>query len=67
MQVVIMAAGKGIRCYPLTITKPKPLLKIVNKTILEHNLEQLKGLVDEAIIIVGYKKEMISEKIKRVI
>ena len=65
MQVVIMAAGKGTRCYPLTITKPKPLLKVVNKTILEHNLEQLKGLVDEAVIIVGYKKEMISEKIKK--
>ena len=65
MQVVIMAAGKGIRCYPLTITKPKPLLKVIDKTVLEHNLEQLKGLVDEAIIIVGYKKEMISEKIKK--
>lgn len=65
MQVVIMAAGKGIRCYPLTITKPKPLLKIINKTVLEHNLEQLKGLVDEAIIVVGYKKEMIMSKVKK--
>ena len=65
MKAVIMAAGKGERCYPLTLTKPKPLLKIVNKTVLEHNLEQLKGLVDEAIIIVGYKKEMIMNKIKK--
>ena len=60
-----MAAGNGVRCYPLTITKPKPLLKIINKTVLEHNLEQLNGLVDEAIIIVGYKKEMIMNKIKK--
>jgi len=65
MKAVIMAAGKGVRCYPLTLTKPKPLLKIVNKTILEHNLDQLKGLVDEVIIIVGYKKEMIMSKIKK--
>lgn len=65
MKAVIMAAGKGERCYPLTLTKPKPLLKIVNKTVLEHNLEQLKGLVNEAIIIVGYKKEMIMSKIKK--
>jgi len=65
MKAVIMAAGKGVRCYPFTLTKPKPLLKIVNKTILEHNLEQLNGLVDEAIIVVGYKKEMIMSKVKK--
>ena len=66
MKAVIMAAGKGERCYPLTLTKPKPLLKIVNKTILEHNLEQLKGFVDEVIVVVGYKKEMIMNKVKKV-
>ena len=65
MKAVIIAAGKGERCYPLTLTRPKPMLKIVNKTILEHNLEQLNGLVDEAIIIVGYKKEMIMSKVKK--
>lgn len=56
-----MAAGKSTRAYPLTLTKPKPLLKIANKTVLEHNLEQLAGIVDEAVIIVGYHKEMIME------
>jgi bifunctional UDP-N-acetylglucosamine pyrophosphorylase/glucosamine-1-phosphate N-acetyltransferase len=65
MKAVIMAAGKGERCYPLTLTRPKPMLKIMDKTVLEHNLEQLNGLVDEAIIIVGYKKEMIKEKFKK--
>ncbi len=59
MKAVIMAAGKSTRAYPLTLTKPKPLLKIANRTILEHNLEQLAGIADEAIIIVGYHKEMI--------
>ena len=43
MQAVILAAGKGIRTYPLTVTRPKPLLKILDKTILEHNLEALRG------------------------
>ncbi len=61
-----MAAGKGIRCCPLTVSKPKPLLKIICKTVLEHNLDQLKGLVEEAIIVVGYKKEMIMNKVKKV-
>lgn len=69
MQAIILAAGSSTRTYPLTLTKPKPLLKIAGKTILEHNLEQLDGLVEEVIIIVGYKKEMIIDyfdKIKTV-
>ncbi len=59
MKAVILAAGKSTRTYPLTITKPKPLLKVANKTILEHNLEQLQELIDEVIIVVGYKRDMI--------
>ncbi len=61
MQAVILAAGKSTRTYPLTLTKPKPLLKVAGKTIIEHNLEQLVGLVDEIYIVVGYKAEMIKE------
>lgn len=61
LQAVIMAAGKSTRTYPLTLTKPKPLLHIANKPILAHQLDQMLGLIDEAIIIVGYKHEMIRE------
>lgn len=64
VKAIILAAGKSTRTYPLTISKPKPLLKVANKTILQHNLEQLLGLVEEAIIVVGYKKEMIISKYK---
>ncbi|HLC20052.1 MAG TPA: bifunctional sugar-1-phosphate nucleotidylyltransferase/acetyltransferase [Candidatus Nanoarchaeia archaeon] len=63
MQAIILAAGKGTRCLPLTATRPKVLLKAANKTILEHNLEQLKGLVDDVIIVVGYMKEIVQELI----
>jgi NDP-sugar pyrophosphorylase family protein len=59
MQAIILAAGKSTRTYPLTITKPKPLLKVANKTLLEYNLEALDGLVDEVIVVIGYKKEMV--------
>lgn len=61
MQAVILAAGKSTRTYPLTLTKPKPLLKVANKTIIEHNLEQLDGLASEVFIVVGYKSEMVKE------
>ena len=63
MQAVILAAGKSTRTYPLTVYRPKVLLKVANKTLLEHNLDQLEGMVDEAILIVGFKKEMITEAI----
>ena len=70
MKAVILAAGKSTRAYPLTLTKPKPLLKIANKTLIDHNLEQLTDLVDEVIIIIGYKGDMIKKhlgnKFKRI-
>ncbi|MDR4509122.1 MAG: NTP transferase domain-containing protein [Candidatus Brocadiaceae bacterium] len=61
LKAVILAAGKSTRTYPLTLTRPKPLLKILNKTLLERNLDQLKGIVDEVILVVGYRKEMLME------
>jgi UDP-N-acetylglucosamine diphosphorylase / glucose-1-phosphate thymidylyltransferase / UDP-N-acetylgalactosamine diphosphorylase / glucosamine-1-phosphate N-acetyltransferase / galactosamine-1-phosphate N-acetyltransferase len=64
MQAIILCAGKSTRTYPLTITKPKPLLKIIDKTILEHNLDALNDIINEAIIIVGYKSEMIKKLLR---
>lgn len=61
MKAVILAAGKSTRTYPLTLDRPKPLLLLANKPLLSWNLDQLVGLVDEVILVVGYKKEMIQE------
>ena len=63
MQAIILAAGKSTRAYPLTLTRPKPLLKIANKTLLEHNLDNLNDIVDEVIIVIGYKKNLIKKHI----
>lgn len=62
MQAVILAAGKGIRMRPFTEEKPKPLIEVANKPVLEHNLDQMLGLINEAIIVVGYKKDLIINK-----
>ena len=64
MQAVILAAGSSTRTYPLTLTKPKPLLKAANRTLLEHNLDALKGTAKEIIMVVGYKKDMIKDFLK---
>lgn len=62
MKAVIMAAGKSTRTYPLTVTRPKPLLPIANKTIMEHQLDALAGLVDGVVVVVGYRQEMIRSR-----
>ncbi len=59
MQAVLMLAGKSTRTYPLTLTRPKPLLPIANRAIIHHSLEQLHGLFEEVILIVGYRQDMI--------
>jgi len=59
IKAVILAGGNGVRMNPLTLTRPKPLMKVVNKTIIEHNLDQLIGIAKEVLIVIGYKGDMI--------
>ena len=54
MHAVILSAGSSTRTYPLTLTTPKPMLKIANKPLLEHTFERLIGIADEVIIVIGY-------------
>lgn len=61
MQCVILAAGLGKRMLPLTEVKPKPLLEVCGKPLLHHIIESLPSAVDEVILVVGYKGEMIRE------
>lgn len=65
MQAVILVAGSSTRTYPLTLTRPKPLLKVANKAILDWNLEAIKDITDEIILVAGYKKDMIKNFIKK--
>lgn len=59
MKAIIMAAGKSTRTYPLTLTRPKPLLPVMGKPVFARQLEALNGLVDGIIAVVGYRSEMI--------
>lgn len=55
---IILAAGFGSRCVPLTYETPKGLLEVNGKPMLERQIEQVleKG-IEEIIIVVGYMKE----------
>lgn len=65
MDAVIMAGGEGRRLTPLTDTLPKPLLKIGDKPIIEHNIDRLNSFgVDNLIITTKYLGEKISDYLK---
>lgn len=60
--VLLMAGGLGTRLRPLTENRPKPLLKVGDKPILETILEKCKGYgLTRFAISVNYKAEMIEE------
>ena len=60
MKAVVLAAGEGSRMRPLSYTRPKVMIPLANKPILEHLLvEAKKGGITEFILIVGYHDEQI--------
>ena len=60
MEVVILAAGEGLRMRPLTNSMPKVMLRLANKPILEYGLEALvEAGIRDVVMVVGYRKEHI--------
>lgn len=60
MQAIIPLAGKGTRLRPHTHSRPKPLLRVANRPVLDHVLERLERAgVDEAICITGHLQDQI--------
>lgn len=61
----IMAGGRGERLRPLTDLTPKPLLKVGDKPILEHNIDRLRDFgVDDIWISIKYLGEQIQDYFK---
>jgi dTDP-glucose pyrophosphorylase/mRNA-degrading endonuclease RelE of RelBE toxin-antitoxin system len=60
IDAVIMAGGRGARLRPLTDTTPKPLLRVGNKPIMEHNLDRLSLFgIDDFWVAVRYLGDQI--------
>ena len=63
MRAFILAAGEGTRMWPLTDTRPKPLIPLANKPIIEHILDAIvESGINRISILIGYEGRQIAER-----
>lgn len=62
MKGVILAAGLGTRMRPLTLRRPKPLVPVLDRPMIEHIvLGAIDAGVDDLLIVVGYRGHMVRD------
>ncbi|MBZ9750444.1 glucose-1-phosphate thymidylyltransferase [Deinococcus sp. HMF7604] len=68
MKAIIPAAGLGTRLRPLTYTRPKPVLRVAGKPIIQHALETLQaaGISDIGIVVSDITRDEIQHAIEHV-
>ena len=65
INAIILGAGQGKRLLPLTETRPKCLLPVADKTILEWQAQTLLAApIDKLFIVTGFKTELVEEHVK---
>lgn len=66
MKAIILAAGEGTRLRPYTVDRPKCLVEIDGKNLLDRQLAVLRSRrVEEIVLIGGYRGEMLQNKATR--
>ncbi|HUU64552.1 MAG TPA: bifunctional sugar-1-phosphate nucleotidylyltransferase/acetyltransferase [Dehalococcoidales bacterium] len=59
-QAVILAAGEGQRLRPFTVNRPKVMLSVAGKPILQYAIEALaQSGIRDIVLVVGYQKEQV--------
>jgi bifunctional UDP-N-acetylglucosamine pyrophosphorylase/glucosamine-1-phosphate N-acetyltransferase len=62
MKAVILAAGEGVRLQPITSTRPKHLIKVGGKPILEHCLDAVRTSgIEETLMVIHYMGDAIRQ------
>jgi glucose-1-phosphate thymidylyltransferase len=65
MKVIMPLAGWGTRLRPHTYTRPKPLLQVAGRAVLDHVLDRLESLdIQEVVFIIGHLGEQIREHVE---
>lgn len=59
-KAMVLAAGYGQRMRPLTLTRPKPLVTVAGKSLIDYGFDRLRAAgVEEAVVNVHYLPEQI--------
>ena len=67
IKVIILAAGEGTRLRPYTLDKPKCMVEIDGKSLIDRQISVLeKAGIDEIVLVGGYKIEMLKGKGSRI-
>jgi choline kinase len=65
MRGVILAAGEGTRLAPLTADRPKPLVSVLGRPLLDYTLEAFSEAgIEEVGLVVGYRGGMLAEHVR---
>jgi choline kinase len=66
MRAIILAAGRGRRLAPMGWTRPKCLLEVAGRTLLDHTISALieHGITD-IVMVVGYHRELVIDALRQ--
>jgi glucose-1-phosphate thymidylyltransferase len=61
VRAIVLAAGRGRRLEPLTLTRPKPLVRVAGRPILEYVLDALtRAGIQDIVVVIGHLGEQIA-------
>ena len=62
---IIMAGGQGSRLRPITDVRPKPMVEVLGRPVIDFVKDSMvQGGVDNIIVTTGYRGEMLAEHVK---
>jgi len=66
MKAILLSAGQGSRLLPLTQDRPKCLLPLAGRSLLEWQIEALAGSgIRDFVVVVGFRADLVEREIER--